>query len=175
MPSYFKLHICLSICLFVQLFAYMFICGFYNQLQFLQSYHNMYSRPRLHTLKLVQKPWALSSKQIRSRSFKWGTKHWFWSRGCKDIRGQSWRTKKISAEWPGSNPCACGRPRWQIFFSSSNFDLWYLCSLLTKINVWYLIWKIYLVFVWRTKSKAFERVLRYVILAQGNPISIGLM
>ena len=49
MPTYFKLHICLSICLFVQLFAYMFICGFYNQLQFLQSYHNMYSRDKKGT------------------------------------------------------------------------------------------------------------------------------
>ena len=116
-----------------------------------------------------------SDVKMWSRSFKWCTKHWFWSRGCKDTRGQSWKSKKISAEQPGSNPCGHGWPCWQIFFSSSNFDLWYLCSLLTKINVWYLIWKIYFVFVWRTKPKAFERILRYVIFAQIRPISIGLM
>ena len=34
-------------------------------------------------------------KLIWNRSFKWGTKNWFWSRGCKDIRGQSWRSKNI--------------------------------------------------------------------------------
>ena len=50
--------------------------------------------PQLHRLKVIQKPWALGSKQIWNRSFKWGTKHWFWSRGCKDIRGQSWSSKK---------------------------------------------------------------------------------
>ena len=55
------------------------------------------SHPRLHTLKFIQKPWALVSKQIRNRSFKWGTKHWFWSRGCKDTRGQSWSLENISA------------------------------------------------------------------------------
>ena len=44
--------------------------------------------PRLHTLRVIQKPWTLVSKQILNRSFKWDTKHRFWSRGCKDIRGQ---------------------------------------------------------------------------------------
>ena len=39
--------------------------------------------------------WPSGSWQIRSRSFKWGTIHWFWSRGCKNIRRQSWRSKKI--------------------------------------------------------------------------------
>ena len=48
--------------------------------------------------KVTQKSWALVSKQIWSRSFKLGTKHWFWSRDYKDIRGQSWRSKKISAK-----------------------------------------------------------------------------
>ena len=72
-------------------------------------------------------PWALGSKQTWSRSFKWGTKLWFWSRGCKNTRGQSWSLEKISAERPGSNPCASGQPRWQIFFSK--LQLWPLVFL----------------------------------------------
>ena len=61
---------------------------------------------------------------------------------------------------------------WQIFFPNSNFDLWYLCSSL--INVYYLIWNIYFISVWILKPKAFEWLLRYLILAQSSPISIEL-
>ena len=73
------------------------------------------------------------------------------------------RSKKISANQPGSNPCTRGRPSWQIFFSTSNIDLWYLCSPLIKINVWYLIWKIYFIAVRRRKPKAFKWLLRFII------------
>ena len=52
-------------------------------------------------LKVFQKLLALISIQIWNRSFKWGTKHWFWSRGCKDTRGQRWSSEKISADRPG--------------------------------------------------------------------------
>ena len=69
------------------------------------------------------KTFALESKKVWNRSFKWGTKHWFWSRGCKDTRGQSWSLEKISADQPGSNPCARGQPSWQIFFPNSRFAL----------------------------------------------------
>ena len=34
------------------------------------------------------------SSQIGGRSLKLGTKHSFWSRDCKNIRGQSWRSKE---------------------------------------------------------------------------------
>ena len=34
---------------------------------------------------------------LKSKLMKYITKHSFWSRGCKDIRGQSWRSKKMSA------------------------------------------------------------------------------
>ena len=97
----------------------------------------IYFERRLHTLEVLQKPYTFVSKQIWNRSFKWDTKHWFWSRGCKDTRGQSWSSEKISAKRPGSNPCAWGQPRWQIFFPNSNFDLWHLwlCRPLNKINV----------------------------------------
>ena len=81
-----------------------------------------YFEQRLHTLKVIQNPWTLASKQIWNGSFKWGTKHWFWSRSCKDTKAQSWRSKKICwSAW--LNPCTRGRPSWQIFFSTSNFDL----------------------------------------------------
>ena len=88
-----------------------------------------YFELRLHNLKVIQKPWVLVSKQIGYRSLKWGTKHWFWSRGCKDIRSQSWRLKETSADQPGSSPCDCarGQPSWQIFFF--NLPLWPLISL----------------------------------------------
>ena len=66
-------------------------------------------------------------KQIWSRSFIWGTKHWFWSRGCKDIRGQSWRSKKISARAPDSRPMHPGPAvSADIFF---DLQLWPLISL----------------------------------------------
>ena len=63
---------------------------------------------------------------MRSRSFKWGTKHWFWSRGCKDIRGQSWRSKKISARAPDSRPMHGPAVLADIFFV---LQLWPLISL----------------------------------------------
>ena len=68
-----------------------------------------------------------------------------------------------------------GKPSWQVFFSASNFYLWYLCSPVAKINVEYIIWKIYFISVLRLKPMAFEWTLRYLILAQSNPISIVLM
>ena len=37
---------------------------------------------------------AFGSKQIWIRSFKWGTVHSCWSRGCKDIWGQRWRSQR---------------------------------------------------------------------------------
>ena len=39
------------------------------------------------------------------------------------------------------------------FFLTSNFDLWYFCSLLTYKSIQYLIWKIWLISVWRMKAK----------------------
>ena len=49
--------------------------------------------------------WLSFSKQIRIRSFKWGTVHPCRLRGCKNIRGQSWRSKKICqiSRTPGSS------------------------------------------------------------------------
>ena len=42
-----------------------------------------------YTLKVMPWPWASGSQYIRIRPFKWGTIHQFWSRGCKNIKGQS--------------------------------------------------------------------------------------
>ena len=80
-----------------------------------------------NTLKVTQKPWTLVSKEVWNRSFKWSTKHWFWSRDCKAIRGQSWRSKKISADTagPGCIGLESGA-RADIFF---DLQLWPLISL----------------------------------------------
>ena len=45
--------------------------------------------------KVMPWPWLSISKQIWIRSFKWGTVCSCRSRGCKTIRGQSLRSKKI--------------------------------------------------------------------------------
>ena len=46
-------------------------------------------------LRVVLYPWAFDSKYIWVRLFKWGNKNSYWSRDCKNIRGQNWRSKKI--------------------------------------------------------------------------------
>ena len=66
--------------------------------------------------------------------------------------------------WPG--------PGWSSrFFSTSNFDLWYFCSLLTYKNVQYLIWKIWFISVLRVKAKAMVWLLTWFMIAQSNLIS----
>ena len=76
-------------------------------------------------LKVIQKLWALVPKQIWNRSFKWGTKLWFWSRGCKDTRGQSWSLKK--------NICQLGRPRARGFEPGWSADIFF------ELQLWLLI------------------------------------
>ena len=75
------------------------------------------SQDYVNTLKFTQKPW--------SRSFKWGTKHWFWSKGCKDIRGR----KKYLPTLPALGASVPSGLSWQIFFLTSIFDLWYAAPL----------------------------------------------
>ena len=57
------------------------------------------------------------------------------------------------------------------FYSTSNFDLWYFCSLLTYKNVQYLIWKILFISVWRMKAKAMAWLLTWFMIAQSTLIS----
>ena len=78
------------------------------------------------TLKVILLPWASGSKQIRIRSFKWGTLCLCRSNGCKVTSLQSWQSKKsgdslgsrlhfsqlyvvncCSPRDPGSNPGCC--------------------------------------------------------------------
>ena len=62
-------------------------------------------------------PLASVSKQIPYRSFKWRIiKRWFWSRGCKDIRGQNRSLKKISANAADSWCSGSSQADRQIFF-----------------------------------------------------------
>ena len=57
------------------------------------------------------------------------------------------------------------------FLSTSNFDLWYFCSLLTYKSVKYLIWKIWFISVWRLKTRAMAWLIRSFMLAQSTLIS----
>ena len=57
------------------------------------------------------------------------------------------------------------------FFSTSNFDLWYFCSLLTYKGVQYLIWKIWLISIWILKAKVMAWLLTWFIFAQSTLIS----
>ena len=62
-------------------------------------------------------------------------------RGCKNIRGQSWRSKKIYQFSPTLGEADSNLAELAIF-STSNFGHWYFCSPLTwNISVQYLIWK----------------------------------
>ena len=72
-----------------------------------------------------------SSKEIWIGSFNVGSKHSFWSRGCKSIRGQNWRSKKNLPGQPGPGALVSNPAETAIFFSTTNFDLLCFCSLLT--------------------------------------------
>ena len=57
------------------------------------------------------------------------------------------------------------------FLPTSNFDLWYFCSLFTYKDVQYLIWKIWLISVWRLKAKAMAWLVTWFMFAQSTLIS----
>ena len=122
-------------------------------------------------LKVIARPWLSFSKQILIRSFKRGTVHPCRSRGCKNIRGQSWRSKKICqiSRTPGTSGSRLATLA--IFFATSNFDLKYFCNLLTYKNVQYLIWKIWFISVWSQKSNVIVWLLTCFMLGQCTHIS----
>ena len=122
-------------------------------------------------LKVIPKPLASGSKQIWIRSFKWGTVHSCKSRGCKNIWGQSWRSQRKLPTRPISNSMHPGPANLSNFLSTSNFDLWYFCSLLTYKNAQYLIWKIWFISVWSLKPKAVVWLLTGFMLGQSTLIS----
>ena len=97
------------------------------------------------TLKVVLGSWSSGSKQIRIRSFKWGTVHSCRLRGCKNIKGQSWRSIKNLPVQPALRASGSRLAALAIFLATSNFDLKYFCSLLTYQNVQCLIWKIWFI------------------------------
>ena len=49
--------------------------------------------------KIMPQPWTSGSKKIWIISFKWGTVHSCTLRGCKNIRGQSWRSIRNCRLW----------------------------------------------------------------------------
>ena len=54
---------------------------------------------------------------------------------------------------------------------TSNFDLWYFCSLLNYKDLKYLIQNIWLLSVWRLKAKVLAWLLRWFIFAESTLIS----
>ena len=57
------------------------------------------------------------------------------------------------------------------FLSTSNFDLWYFCSLLNYKDLKCRIQKIWFLSVWRLEAKVLEWLLRWFIFAQSTLIS----
>ena len=117
--------------------------------------------------------WLSFSKQIVIRSFKWGTVHPCWSRGQ---RLQKYQRSKLEVEknlpdQPGPGHISLESGWVGNFLLTSNFDLWYFCSLLTYKDVQYLIWKIRFITVRRQKPKAMTWLSTCVMFAQSTPIS----
>ena len=121
--------------------------------------------------KVMLWPWLSFSKQIEIRSFKWGTVHSCRSRGCKNIKGQSWRLIKNLPGWLAPGASGSRSAVLAIFFVTSNFDLKYFCSLWAFKNVQYLIWKIWFISVWGQKFKVVVWLLAGFMLGQWTPIS----
>ena len=76
-------------------------CAFEMQRLLHKHYINGFSLSQdyIPALKVITWPWASGSKHIWNRSFKWSTKHWFWSRGCKNIKGWNWKLEKNLPVW----------------------------------------------------------------------------
>ena len=92
-------------------------------------------------------------------------------RGCKNIWGQIWRSRRKLPTWPVSNPMHPGPAKLADFLSTSNSDLWYICNLSTYKNAQYLILKIWSISVWSQKPKAVVQLLTGFMLSQITPIS----
>ena len=89
-----------------------------------------------------------------------------WEKRLQKYQRSKLEVRKKLPTRPVSNPMHSG-PGWSgRFFSTSNFDLWYFCSLLTYKDVQYLVWKIWLISVWRMKAKVFLWLLTWFIFAQ---------
>ena len=92
-------------------------------------------------------------------------------RGCKNIKGQSWRWIKNLPVQPAPGASGSSLAKLAIFFATSNFDLKYFCNLLAYKNEQYLIWKIWFISIWSQKFKAVVWFLTYVMFAQSTPTS----
>ena len=54
------------------------------------------------------------------------------------------------------------------FLTTSNFELWYFCSLLTYKDMQYLIWKIWFISVWRLKARGIVWLLTWFVFTQST-------
>ena len=107
----------------------------------------------LKDLKVIIVSWVSGSKQVWIRSFKWGTKHWFWSKNYQLSLIRHWCP---GVGWTGR------------FFSTSKFDLSYFYSFLICKSIQYLIEKSD---SYRFGTRSMAWLLIHIMLAQSIPIS----
>ena len=93
------------------------------------------------------------------------------SRGCKNIKGQSWRSMKNLPVQPAPRTSGSRLAKLAIFFAISKFDLKHFCSLLTYKNVQYIIWKIWFISVWRLWAKVMPWLFTWFIFTQSTLVS----
>ena len=113
----------------------------------------------------IQKIWQLWAKKTHAMALDFTLQtdmnQIFWMRYCMLLyvkRLQKYQRSKLEVDkkFPtlaDSSSMSPGSGWSGRFFSTSNFDLWYFCSLLTYKDVQYLIWKIWFRSVWRMKAK----------------------
>ena len=119
----------------------------------------------------MQWPWLSVSKQIWIRSSIWGTVCSCRSRGCKNIRGQSWRSMENCWLRQNRDCWALGLAGQADFFRRPTLTSDFFCSLLTYKNVQYLIWKIWFISVWRLTAKVIAWCLTWSIFVKSTLIS----
>ena len=121
---------------------------------FLTIYEAKWGRFKLKysTLKVLLLSRSSSSKQIWIRSFKWSTVCPWRSKvaNISEVKVGGWKNPARSAG-PRAHQSRIGCVG--NFLSTSNFDLWYFCSLLTYKSVQYFIWKIWFISFWEPEAQ----------------------
>ena len=92
-------------------------------------------------------------------------------KGLQRYQRSKLEVKKNLPDQPGPECIGFETGRVGNFLPTSNFDLWYFCSLFTYKSRQYLIWKIWLISVWRLKARAMKWLLIWFMFAQSTLIS----
>ena len=94
-----------------------------------------------------------------------------WVKTLQKYQKSKLEFEKNLPDQPGPG-CISLEPGWVgNFLSTSNFDLWYFCSLLTYKSVQYLIWKIWFISIWSLKARAMAQLIMQFMFPQGTLIS----